>query len=46
MVWKGVVARSTPRVDDAVLIGGAGAADRIAVDCSAWYAWLEDATIF
>lgn len=47
MVWKGVVvARSRPRVDDAVLIDLAGAASRIAVGSPAWYAWLEDATTF
>jgi class 3 adenylate cyclase len=41
-----VVARSTPRVDDALLDGGAGAARTIAVGSPAWYAWLEDATSF
>src|SRR6476659_7104534 len=47
MVWKGVVvARSTPHVDDTVLVGVAGAASSIAVGSPAWYAWLEDATTF
>jgi hypothetical protein len=41
-----VVARSTPRVEDAVLVGGAGAAGSIAVGSPAWYAWLEGATSF
>ncbi len=41
-----MVARSTPRVDDTVLVGVAGAASSIAVDSPAWYAWLEDATSF
>ena len=46
-VWKGVVvARSTPRVDETVLVGSAGAASSIAVGSPAWYAWLEDATTF
>jgi hypothetical protein len=41
-----VVARSTPRVDDTLLIGVAGAASSIAVGSPAWYAWLEQATSF
>src|SRR6266511_107649 len=46
-MWKGVVvARSTPRVDETVLIGRDGAASSIAVGSPAWYAWLVDATTF
>jgi LuxR family maltose regulon positive regulatory protein len=46
-MWKGVVvARSTPRVDGAVLVGVAGAASSIAVGSPAWYAWLEAASTF
>jgi LuxR family maltose regulon positive regulatory protein len=41
-----VVARSTPRVVDTVLVGSAGPASNIAVDSPAWYAWLEQATTF
>jgi class 3 adenylate cyclase len=41
-----VVARSTPRVVDTVLIGRDDAASSIAVGGPAWYAWLEDATTF
>ena len=45
--WKEVVlARSTPRVDDTVLVDRDGAAHSIAVGSPAWYAWLEDATTF
>jgi hypothetical protein len=47
MVWKGgVVARSTPRVADTVLIGRDGAASNIAVGSPAWYAWLDQASTF
>jgi len=47
MVWKQVVvARSTPRVDGTVLVGVAGAASSIAVGSPAWYAGLEDASMF
>src|SRR6266545_2082939 len=46
-MWKGVVvARSTPRVDETVLIGRDGAVSSIAVGSPAWYAWLVDATTF
>src|SRR6266498_798267 len=46
-MWKGVVvARSTPRVDETVLIGLDGAVSSIAVGSPAWYAWLVDATTF
>jgi LuxR family maltose regulon positive regulatory protein len=46
-VRKGVVvARSTPRVDDTVLVGSAGAASSIAVGSPAWYTWLENASTF
>jgi LuxR family maltose regulon positive regulatory protein len=41
-----VVARSTPRVDSTVLVGLGGAAHSIAVGSPAWYAWLDDASIF
>ena len=40
------MARSTPRVDDTVLVGLAGAASSIVVGSPAWYAWLEHATTF
>jgi class 3 adenylate cyclase len=41
-----VVARSTPRVDETVLVGLADAATTIVVGSPAWYAWLEDAATF
>jgi len=46
-VWKRVVvARSTPRVADAVLISRDGAASNIAVGSQACQAGLEDAGTF
>jgi hypothetical protein len=45
-VEEGLVACSTPRVDDTFLAGLADAAGSIAVGSAAWYAWLEDATTF
>ncbi len=41
-----VVARSTPRVDETVLVDMAGTASSITVGSPAWYAWLEHATTF
>jgi hypothetical protein len=38
-----VVARSTPRVDDTVLIRLAGGARNSAAGGPAWYAWLKNA---
>src|SRR5215212_4779181 len=40
------MARTTPHVQDTILIEFAGDTDAIIVDTPAWYAWLEDATTF
>ena len=46
-MWKGVVvARSTPRVADTVLIGRDGAESSKADGSPAWYIWLEEASTF
>jgi LuxR family maltose regulon positive regulatory protein len=41
-----VVARNTPHVDGAILVGRDGAVGNITVGSPAWYAWLEDASTF
>ena len=40
------MARSTPRVEGAALVGLEGEASSIEVGSPAWYAWLEDASTF
>jgi len=40
------MARTTPRVEDDILIDRAGATQPITVGTSAWYAWLERASTF
>src|SRR5262245_49471068 len=40
------MARTTPRVERSMLVGGAGDGNAIAVGTPAWYAWLEQATTF
>ena len=41
-----MVAHSTPRVDETVLVGLAGPASDIVVGSPAWYAWLEETATF
>jgi LuxR family maltose regulon positive regulatory protein len=40
------MARTTPRVEDATLVAAPSVADAIVVGTPAWYAWLEQATLF
>src|SRR4051812_34667435 len=40
------MARTTPRVQDALLVAAPNSADAIVVETPDWYAWLEQATSF
>src|SRR4051812_32108355 len=41
-----IMARTTPRVENALLVAAPSGADAVVVGSPAWYAWLEQSTMF